>query len=94
MVWNTKIVAQTTQGKEISPAIRSKKGLPHGDAICPMLFILCLNPITRKVRATVAGIQVIRLSAGAEPGFFQRRGCKYESSRQISQGQRKGGVGG
>ena len=31
---------------------RRKKGLLQGDALCPMLFILCLNPIARKVRAT------------------------------------------
>ena len=29
--------------------------------------------------------------AGADPGFFQKGGCKYESSRQTSQGQRNGG---
>ena len=50
--WNTRIVAQTTQGKEISPTTRFKKGLPQGDALCPMLFILCLNPIAWKVRVT------------------------------------------
>ena len=50
--WNTRIVAQTTQGKEISPTVRFKKGLPQGDVLCPMLFILCLNPIAWKVRAT------------------------------------------
>ena len=50
--WNTRIVAQTTQGKEISPKIRFKKGLPQGDALFPILFILCLNPIAWKVRAT------------------------------------------
>ena len=49
---NTRIVAQTTQGKEISPTIRFKKGLPQGDTLCPMLFILCLNPIAWKVRTT------------------------------------------
>ena len=49
---NTTIVAQTTQGKEISPTIRFKKGLPQGDALCSVLFILCLNPIAWKVRAT------------------------------------------
>ena len=32
--------------------IRFKKGLPQGDALCPMLFILCFNPIAWKVRAT------------------------------------------
>ena len=50
--WNTRIVAQTTQGKEISPTISFKKGLPQGDAMCLMLFILCFNPIAWKVRAT------------------------------------------
>ena len=50
--WNTRIVAQTTQGKDTSPTIRFNKGLPQGDALCPMLFILCLNPIAGKIRAT------------------------------------------
>ena len=50
--WNTRIVAQTTQGKEICPTIRFKKGMLQSDALCPMLFILCLNPIAWKVRAT------------------------------------------
>ena len=50
--WNTRIDAQTTKGKEISPTIRFKKGLPQGDALCPMLFILCLNLIAWKVWAT------------------------------------------
>ena len=59
--WNTRIVAQTTQGKEISPTIRFKKGLPQGDAFCPMLFILSLNPIAWKVRATVQATEGYRL---------------------------------
>ena len=29
----------------------------------------------------------------ADPGFFKRGGCKYESSRQTSRGQRNGGGG-
>ena len=49
--WNTRIFAQT-QGKEMPPSIRFKKGLPEGGTLCPMLFILCWNPIARKVRAT------------------------------------------
>ena len=49
--WNTRIVAQTTQGKDISPKISFKKGLSQGDALCPMLFIRCLNPIPWKVQA-------------------------------------------
>ena len=34
-----------------------------------------------------------RGSLGADPGFFQRGGCKYGSSRQTSQGQRNAGGG-
>ena len=34
-----------------------------------------------------------RVSLGADVGFFQRRGCKYGSSRQTSQGQRNAGGG-
>lgn len=50
--WNTRIVFLMNQHKEISLTIRFRKGLPQGDALCPMLFILCLNPIAWKVRAT------------------------------------------
>ena len=50
--WKTRIFAQTTQGKEIPPTIRFKKGLPEGGTLCPMLFILCSNPIACKVRPT------------------------------------------
>ena len=56
--WKTRIFAQTTQGIEISPTARFKKGLPQDDALCPMLFILCLNTIAWKVRTT----EVYRLS--------------------------------
>ena len=31
--------------------------------------------------------------SGADPGFFRRGGCKYESSRQTSRGQWNGGGG-
>ena len=34
--WNTRILAQTTRSKEISPTIHFKKGLPQGDALCPI----------------------------------------------------------
>ena len=43
--WNTKIVASTKQGMETSATITFRKGLPQGDALCPRLFMLCLNPI-------------------------------------------------
>ena len=43
--WNTKIIATTKQGMEISATIRFRKGLPQGDVLCPRLFTFCLNPI-------------------------------------------------
>ena len=33
----------------------------------------------------------MHLGSGADPGFFQRGGCKFESLRQTSQGQGNGG---
>ena len=49
---NTKIVAVTTQGPEISRSIRFIKWLPQGDALCLRLFTLCLNPVAWLVGAT------------------------------------------
>ena len=43
---------RTKQGVEISERIMFSKGLPQGDALCPKLFTLCLNPIAWKLRAT------------------------------------------
>ena len=50
--WNTRIVAKTKQGNEQSDVIRFNKGLPQGDALCPQLFTLCLNPVAWKLSVT------------------------------------------
>ncbi|PFX11816.1 Retrovirus-related Pol polyprotein from type-1 retrotransposable element R2 [Stylophora pistillata] len=50
--WNTKITAVTKQGVETSERIAFRKGLPQGDALCPRLFTLCLNPIAWKLKAS------------------------------------------
>ena len=50
--WNTRVVATTRQGQETSRKIRFMKGLTQGDALCPRLFTLCLNPIAWRLRAT------------------------------------------
>ena len=50
--WNTRIVAKTKQGSEISEVINFNKGLPQGDALCPRLFTVCLNPVAWKLKST------------------------------------------
>lgn len=50
--WNTRIVTTTRKGREVSDIIRFRKGLPQGDALCPRLFTVCLNPIAWKISAT------------------------------------------
>ena len=50
--WNTKIVVHTKRGKEFSQPICFNKGLPQGDALCPRLFTLCLNPVAWKLSST------------------------------------------
>lgn len=49
--WNTRIVAKTSHGQEQSDMIKFNKGLPQGDALCPRLFTLCLNPVAWKLKA-------------------------------------------
>jgi len=50
--WNTRIVANTSHGQEVSEPIVFKKGLPQGDALCPRLFTICLNPVAWKISAS------------------------------------------
>ena len=49
--WNTGIVTTTRKGREVSDTIRFGKGLSQGDALCPRLFTVCLNPIAWKISA-------------------------------------------
>ncbi|PFX28822.1 Retrovirus-related Pol polyprotein from type-1 retrotransposable element R2 [Stylophora pistillata] len=49
--WNTKIVAITREGRQTSERIKFNRGLPQGDALCPRLFTVCLNPVAWKIRA-------------------------------------------
>ena len=49
--WNTRVVTTTRRGREKSEMIKFNRGLPQGDALCPRLFTLCMNPIAWKVRA-------------------------------------------
>ena len=50
--WNTRIVAHTKKGHETSQVIHFNKGLPQGDALCPRLFTMCINPIAWNFKAT------------------------------------------
>ena len=49
--WSTRIMAKTENDLETSDTIQFKKGLPQGEALCPLFFTLCLNPIAWKLRA-------------------------------------------
>ena len=46
------MVTTTRRGREKSEMIKFNTGLSQGDALCPRLFTLCVNPIAWKVRAT------------------------------------------
>ena len=37
---------------ETSDVIHFNRGLPQGGALCPRLFTLCLNPVSRKLKAS------------------------------------------
>ena len=47
-------VERTKQGVETYDQIRFKRGLPQGDALCPRLFTLSINPVAWKLKATKA----------------------------------------
>ena len=72
--WNTRVVATTRQGRETSRKIRFMKGLPQGDALCPRLFTLCLNPVAWRLRAT-EGYRLSKPIGGSQwgGGFYGYR---------------------
>ena len=45
-------MANTLQGQEVSELIVFRKGFPQGDALCPRLFTICLNPVAWKISAS------------------------------------------
>ena len=51
--WNTRVVANTLHGQEVSEPIVFSKGLPQGGALCPRLFTICLNPVAWKISASM-----------------------------------------
>ena len=50
--WNTRVTTPTKNGNETSKTICFERELPQGDALCPRLFTLCLNPLAWKLAAT------------------------------------------
>ena len=50
--WNTRVMVVTKKGKETSEPIRFNKEWAQGDALCPRLFTVCLNPIAWTISAT------------------------------------------
>ncbi|XP_068675641.1 uncharacterized protein [Montipora foliosa] len=58
--WNTRIQCKTDKGTETSDVIRFRSGLPQGDALCPRLFTLCMNPVAWILKAT-EGYKLSRL---------------------------------
>ena len=50
--WNTRICIRTARGLETSDIIQFRRGLPQGDALCPRLFTMCINPISWMLKAT------------------------------------------
>ena len=50
--WNIRVTTQTKNGKETSNMICFERGRPQGDALCPRLFTLFLNPLAWKLAAT------------------------------------------
>ena len=50
--WNTRIQCKTDKGAETSDVIRFRSELHQGDALCPRLFTLCMNPVAWMLKAT------------------------------------------
>ena len=47
--WKTKLRVRTQSGVELTDPIQFKRGIYQGDTLCPLLFIVCVNPMSWKL---------------------------------------------
>ena len=48
--WNTRIRVKTQAGVVLTQPMQFKRGIYQGDTLCPLLFIMCVNPMSWKLR--------------------------------------------
>ena len=84
--WNTRVVATTSQGQETSRKIRVMKELPQGDALCPSLLTLCLNPVAGN--GGILAIQAFRSQSHRSPVYGRLKGfcCLREQAEPSAEG--------
>ena len=57
--WKTQLRVKTQAGVVLTEPIQFKRGIYQGDTLCPLLFIMCVNPMSWKLR-TLPGYRLTK----------------------------------
>ena len=85
---------RTAQGVEMSEVITFRRGLPQGDALCPRLFTLCINPVSWMLKATEGYRLSKPIGKGGDSSLVYRRFkdlCSVKGEAKKSHGCGEGG---
>ena len=69
-LWKTRLRVKTQSGVVLTESIQFKRGIYQGDTLCPLLFIMCVNPMSWKLR-TLSGYKLTKpLDISISHGMF------------------------
>ena len=81
-LWKTRLRVKTQSGVVLTEPIQFKRGIYQGDTLCPLLFIMCVNPMSWKLR-TLPGYKLTKpLDISISHGMFIDDLKLYSSSER------------
>ena len=81
-LWKTRLRVKTQSGVVLTEPIQFKRGIYQGDILCPLLFIMCVNPMSWKLR-TLPGYKLTKpLDISISHGMFIDDLKLYSSSER------------
>ena len=84
-LWKTRLRVKTQSGVVLTEPIQFKRGIYQGDTLCPLLFIMCVSPMSWKLR-TLPGYKLTKpLDISISHGMFIDD-LKFYSSSERQQG--------
>ena len=80
--WKTKLRVRTQSGVELTDPIQFKRGIYQGDTLCPLLFIMCVNPMSWKLGSLPGYKMVKSVNISISHGLFMDDLKLYSSTER------------